>query len=41
MARRWLAVLPRRDAALAGNLPSGLDLYAPMTPQLTKQARDA
>lgn len=40
-ARRWLAVLPRRDAALAGNLPASLDLYAPMTPQLTKQARDA
>ncbi|OXI28947.1 sugar ABC transporter [Burkholderia sp. AU16741] len=40
-ARRWLAVLPRRDAPLAGSVPAGLHLYAPMTEQLTKAARDA
>ena len=40
-ARRWLAVLPRSDAPLAGNVPADLDLYAPMTEQLTKAARDA
>jgi len=40
-ARRWLAVLPRSDAPLAGNVPAGLYLYAPMTEQLTKAARDA
>ncbi|WP_175975989.1 sugar ABC transporter [Burkholderia sp. BCC1047] len=40
-ARRWLAVLRRSDAPLAGNVPADLDLYAPMTAQLTKAARDA
>ncbi|HHL4080231.1 MULTISPECIES: sugar ABC transporter [unclassified Burkholderia] len=40
-ARRWLAVLPRSDAPLADNVPDDLDLYAPMTAQLTKAARDA
>jgi len=40
-ARRWLAVLPRSDAPLADDVPDDLDLYAPMTAQLTKAARDA
>ncbi|KWH65287.1 hypothetical protein [Burkholderia anthina] len=40
-ARRWLAVLPRSDAPVAGNVPAGLDLYAPITEQLAKGARDA
>ncbi|MBN3841126.1 sugar ABC transporter [Burkholderia sp. Ac-20349] len=33
--RRWLAVLPRHSAQLVENLPEGIHLYAPMTPQLT------
>ncbi|MPV55113.1 sugar ABC transporter [Burkholderia sp. HI2761] len=40
-ARRWLAVLPRRDAPLVDDVPAGLDLYAPMTAQLTKKSSDA
>ncbi|MDF3080210.1 sugar ABC transporter [Burkholderia sola] len=40
-ARRWLAVLPRSDAPLADDVPADLDLYAPMTAQLTKAPRDA
>ncbi|WP_176046207.1 sugar ABC transporter [Burkholderia sp. BCC1644] len=35
-ARRWLGVLPRRDARLAGHAAAGLYLYAPITTQLTK-----
>ena len=38
---RRLAVLPRSDAPVAGNVPAGLDLYAPITEQLAKGARDA
>ncbi|QTO22840.1 hypothetical protein [Burkholderia seminalis] len=34
-ARRWLAVVPRRDAAPAGYAAAGLHLYAPITAQLT------
>lgn len=32
---RWLAVLPRANAPLAGRIADGLHLYAPMTEQLT------
>ncbi|NTZ05472.1 sugar ABC transporter [Burkholderia metallica] len=40
-ARRWLAVLPRSDTPLVDNVPADLDLYVPMTAQLTKKAHDA
>ncbi|AOI80657.1 MULTISPECIES: hypothetical protein [Burkholderia] len=40
-ARRWLAVLPRSDAPLDDDVPAGLDLYEPMTVQLTKRRGDA
>ncbi|MCA8018894.1 sugar ABC transporter [Burkholderia metallica] len=33
--QRWLAVVPESHALLAGALPEGVHLYAPMTPQLT------
>lgn len=32
--RRWLAKLPRQHAPLAGSMPQGVFLYAPMTQQL-------
>ncbi|MFZ4878280.1 sugar ABC transporter [Janthinobacterium sp. Mn2066] len=32
--QRWLASLPRQQAPLAGTLPEGIFLYAPMTEQL-------
>ncbi|MDN7933813.1 sugar ABC transporter [Burkholderia metallica] len=33
--QRWLAVVPEHLTLLAGALPEGVHLYAPMTPQLT------
>ena len=32
---RWLAKMPRKDAALAKHLPQGVYIYSPMTKQLT------
>ncbi|WP_127903495.1 sugar ABC transporter [Solirhodobacter olei] len=36
-ARRWLAKLPREAAELTAGLAGGLQLYAPMTEQLTSR----